>query len=247
MDSKTQKLELADDHVGQIKSMFAGQAFAFVATSLGLGVALILAAFALNPRHGTAFYEAPMFLVPDLELRYVADFWAWIRWLELALAVLLLLGIYVRAAAALFIAMCLLGVYLWPYDIFAYFGIVLGAAIYLLMQGAGALYVPMPAIPGTERIAAWLDNQPVGHATLCLSTGDLGIAGIYDVGVVPDARGLGIGRSGTAAAGLAGRGMGCRHAMLDGTGEKMYNQIGFERLGFGKTWWWTGNGELQTA
>lgn len=40
MTTKTQKLELADDHVAQIKLMFAGQAFAFVATSLGLGVAL---------------------------------------------------------------------------------------------------------------------------------------------------------------------------------------------------------------
>lgn len=40
MNSKTQKLELADDHVAQIKSMFAGQAVAFVATSLGLGVAV---------------------------------------------------------------------------------------------------------------------------------------------------------------------------------------------------------------
>jgi len=40
MNSKTQKLELGDFELGQIKAMFADQAFAFVATSLGLGVAI---------------------------------------------------------------------------------------------------------------------------------------------------------------------------------------------------------------
>lgn len=40
MNSKTQKLEIADFEIGQIKAMYAGQAFAFVATSLGLGIAI---------------------------------------------------------------------------------------------------------------------------------------------------------------------------------------------------------------
>ena len=31
--------------------------------------------------------------------------------------------------------------------------------------------------------------------------------------------------------------MGCRHALLNGTGERMYRQIGFERIGYGLTWW----------
>ena len=85
--------------------------------------------------------------------------------------------------------------------------------------------------------AAWLGDQVVGHTTLCLSTGSVGIAGIYDVGVVPRARGQGIGKAVVAAACMQGREMGARYAMLNGTGESMYRQIGFERLGFGCTWW----------
>ena len=94
---------------------------------------------------------------------------------------------------------------------------------------------------------AWLGERLVGHTTLCVSTGELGIAGIYDVGVVPEARGQGIGTAVTAVACAHGRALGCRYAMLNGTGEKMYNKIGFKRLGFGKTWWWVGTSDLKTA
>ena len=31
--------------------------------------------------------------------------------------------------------------------------------------------------------------------------------------------------------------MGCQYAMLNGTGERMYQQIGFETMGYGRTWW----------
>ncbi len=85
--------------------------------------------------------------------------------------------------------------------------------------------------------AAWLDSKPVGHATLCLTTGPLGVAGIYDVGVIPKCRNKGIGKAVTLAACLHAQAMGCRHALLNGTGERMYQQIGFERIGFGRTWW----------
>ena len=38
MDSKTQKLELGDFELGQIKAMFADKVIAFTGTSLGLGI-----------------------------------------------------------------------------------------------------------------------------------------------------------------------------------------------------------------
>jgi GNAT superfamily N-acetyltransferase len=85
--------------------------------------------------------------------------------------------------------------------------------------------------------AAWLDSKPVGHSTLCLTTGALGIAGIYDIGVVPEARNQGVGKAVTIAACSHGQKIGCRHATLNGTGERMYRQIGFERIGYGMTWW----------
>ncbi|NKB72470.1 MAG: GNAT family N-acetyltransferase [Candidatus Latescibacteria bacterium] len=85
--------------------------------------------------------------------------------------------------------------------------------------------------------AARLDGQVVGHTTIFLSLGPVGIAGVYDVGVVPGVRGQGIGKAVVAAACQQAQAMGARYAMLNGTGESMYRQIGFERLGFGRTWW----------
>jgi ankyrin repeat protein len=31
--------------------------------------------------------------------------------------------------------------------------------------------------------------------------------------------------------------LGCYHALLNATGERMYRQLGFERIGYGWTWW----------
>ena len=84
---------------------------------------------------------------------------------------------------------------------------------------------------------AWLDGRPVGHSAICMTTGALGIAGIYDVGVVPGARNQGIGKAITIAACSHGQKMGCRYAMLNGTGDRMYLQIGFETISYGRTWW----------
>jgi GNAT superfamily N-acetyltransferase len=85
--------------------------------------------------------------------------------------------------------------------------------------------------------AAWLDGKPVGHSTLCVTTGPLGVGGLYDIGVVPEARGRGIGKAVTLAACQQARALGCRHVLLNGTGERMYGQVGFVGLGWGRTWW----------
>jgi hypothetical protein len=84
---------------------------------------------------------------------------------------------------------------------------------------------------------AWLAGEPVGHSTLFLTYGSLGVAGIYGVGVVPGARNRGIGKAVTAAACRHAQSLGCRHALLNATGERMYRQLGFERIGYGWTWW----------
>ena len=87
--------------------------------------------------------------------------------------------------------------------------------------------------------AAWLDGTLVGHSMLNLTTGRLGVAGIFDVGVVPAARGQGIGTALTLAACQLARQLGCRHALLNATGmgEPVYRRLGFESLGYGQTWW----------
>ena len=61
--------------------------------------------------------------------------------------------------------------------------------------GCWSLDPSQPPDLGVWHFAAWLKGEPVGHSTLCLTTGALGIAGIYDVGVVPDARNQGIGKA----------------------------------------------------
>lgn len=88
------------------------------------------------------------------------------------------------------------------------------------------------------RFGAWLDGRIAGHATLHLTTGRLGVAGIYSVGVVPAARNRGIGVAVTLAVCELARQLGCRHALLNSTemGERVYGRIGFESLGYGQTW-----------
>lgn len=88
--------------------------------------------------------------------------------------------------------------------------------------------------------AAWLDGRVVGHAMVNLTTGPQGVAGIFNVGVVPSARNRGIGKAVVTAACLQARAIGCRHALLNGTGERMYNQIGFQTIGWGQTWYLRG-------
>lgn len=87
------------------------------------------------------------------------------------------------------------------------------------------------------QFVAWLGGEPIGHSTLYLTNGTLGVAGIYNVGVVPAARNRGVGKAVTAAACRHAQTLGCRHALLNATGERMYRQLGFERLGYGWTWW----------
>lgn len=84
---------------------------------------------------------------------------------------------------------------------------------------------------------AFEEGRLIGHSVLFLNRGALGVAGIYSVGVLPEARHRGVGKAVTHAACLQGREMGCRYALLNATGERMYRQLGFERIGYGKTWW----------
>ncbi len=106
-------------------------------------------------------------------------------------------------------------------------------------RAAAAISQAMAALPPRRiwHFVAWLNDEPVGQSTLLLTTGPLGIAGLYGVGVVPGARNRGVGKAMTAAACRHAQALGARIAMLNGTGEPMYRQLGFERLGYGQTWW----------
>ncbi|TMQ28366.1 MAG: cyclic nucleotide-binding domain-containing protein [Candidatus Rokuibacteriota bacterium] len=140
--------------------------------SLGLRLALFvllgMAGTGLGPRAGTALYEAPTLAAPDLELRILGAEWAWIAWVEIAVALCLLLGIYVRGAATVVLGLAALGLFTFGWRMVDYLGLVGGAAVYLLLQGAGSYYVPMPSVPGTRRLQAWLESQPRARAQFLL-------------------------------------------------------------------------------
>jgi GNAT superfamily N-acetyltransferase len=113
------------------------------------------------------------------------------------------------------------------------------------IKGLPYAQVVMPSpqkaeIPGQwmRFIARW-KGKIVGHSVVFLSTGPYGAAGIYHVGVVPRARGLGIGKAVTLAACLYAREKKYRYAVLNSTdiGRHAYERLGFVTVGEGWTWW----------
>ncbi|HEY4287657.1 MAG TPA: GNAT family N-acetyltransferase [Puia sp.] len=89
------------------------------------------------------------------------------------------------------------------------------------------------------RFVATLHGKVVGHSVVFLTTGQMGAAGIYHVGVVPSARHKGVGKAVTLAACLYARDKGYRYAVLNstGAGQRTYEQLGFTVTGDGWTWW----------
>jgi len=95
-------------------------------------------------------------------------------------------------------------------------------------------------MPGQwTRFIATLHGKVVGHSVVFLTTGELGAAGIYHVGVVPRHRKKGIGKAITLAACLYARDKGYRYAVLNstGAGQRTYEQLGFTVIRDGQTWW----------
>jgi len=84
---------------------------------------------------------------------------------------------------------------------------------------------------------ALLNGQPVATSQLFLSAG---VAGIYNVTCIPEARGQGIGAAITLAPSLAARGMGYRVAILQASdlGARVYRRLGFQDFGKRSVFLW---------
>lgn len=89
----------------------------------------------------------------------------------------------------------------------------------------------------TQRFIATLNGEVVAHSCVFLTTGEYGTAGLYNVGVVPWARQKGIGKAIVLAACMYARKQGYHYAVLNGTGRRMYEQLGFQWISYGITWW----------
>jgi GNAT superfamily N-acetyltransferase len=117
------------------------------------------------------------------------------------------------------------------------------AATALPWDGAGIARVRAELAAARPRrvwhLGAWRDGRPVGHALVNVSTGRLGVAGIYDMGVADGERRRGIGSALTAAALQLAASHGCAAVTLNATpeGELLYRALGFRSVGVAQTWW----------
>lgn len=98
-------------------------------------------------------------------------------------------------------------------------------------------------IPQFRTYLALLNGIPVGTSQLFLSEG---VAGIYNVTCVPEARGQGIGSAITLAPLLKARGMGYRIGVLQASqrGYNVYRRLGFQDVGKLSLYLWENNRDL---
>ena len=125
-----------------------------------LAWALISSAFGFEPRFGVPQFASPTLFAPDLQLRLVGPGWVGLRWVEFLLGLGFLFGIYVRICAVILLLLALLGTMLFGGAILAYAGALIGVAVYLLLQGPGSYFLPMPTEPSLRPMQAWLETQP---------------------------------------------------------------------------------------
>jgi len=106
---------------------------------------------------------------------------------------------------------------------------------YASLKDSGVNQAVLDAFPDcTQRFIAVLNGQVVAQSAVLLAAG---VAGIYNVGVVPHQRDQGIGKAIVLATCAYAKEKGYHYAVLNATGRRMYQKAGFEWMGDGWTWW----------
>ena len=108
-------------------------------------------------------------------------------------------------------------------------------------EGGGARALRLTYAGRVQRFVAYLDGKIVAQSNTFVNAGEYGVAGIYNVGVVPEARNQGIGKAITLAACRHAQEQGYRYAVLNAAARHLYELIGFEWIGDGLSWWVIGN------
>lgn len=127
---------------------------------LCLAWVLISSAFGLEPRYGVERLASPTLFAPDLELATVMPGVLWLRWFEFVLGLGFLFGIYVRICAGGLLLLALIGTILFQSSIYSYAGALFGVGIYLLCQGPGSYFLPMPVHPAFLGLQTRLASVP---------------------------------------------------------------------------------------
>ncbi|AXY73298.1 GNAT family N-acetyltransferase [Paraflavitalea soli] len=93
-----------------------------------------------------------------------------------------------------------------------------------------------------QRFIAFREGAVIGQCCLFFTTGPDGIAGMYNVGVIPSAQRQGIGKALVVAACRFAAERGYQYVMLNANhmGRPVYEQVGFQFIGYGCTWWLIG-------
>ncbi|SFE06919.1 Acetyltransferase (GNAT) family protein [Chitinophaga sp. CF118] len=106
---------------------------------------------------------------------------------------------------------------------------------YASLSDSGVNQAILNAFPErTQRFIALMDGQIIAQSNVLFSGG---VAGIYNVGVVPSERNQGIGKAIVLATCQFAKERGYHYAVLNATGRRMYEKAGFNWMGNGWTWW----------
>jgi GNAT superfamily N-acetyltransferase len=98
-------------------------------------------------------------------------------------------------------------------------------------------------VPDTGQNLVWSVNamrekEWLGGCTLNVTTGEHGVGGLFDMYVKPEERKQGVGGALTQVTCELAMKLECHHVMVNATdeGEPIYQRIGFQSLGMGRTW-----------
>lgn len=107
---------------------------------LGLAAMLVITSLGLIPRVGNALHTPTLF-APDLVLH---GQWQILKWLELGLGCLLLLGLRLKEVGIFLLGLMMLACYLYHLRFLPYLPFYLGATLFLMTQAPGRFMLSIP-------------------------------------------------------------------------------------------------------